>query len=72
MIRLRKDNTTIESQLHYKEKNINQLQTRVAVLEQEIKDKTMVCTCSMCVCVCCVTVVKAVCVSDCGDSSVCQ
>lgn len=36
---LRRENTTLDAECHEKEKLINQLQTRVAVLEQEIKDK---------------------------------
>lgn len=40
--KLRKDNVTLESNNHIKEKSIAQLETRVAVLEQEIKDKTQV------------------------------
>lgn len=36
---LRRENSTLDAECHEKEKLINQLQTRVAVLEQEIKDK---------------------------------
>lgn len=39
MLSLRRENTTLDAECHEKEKLINQLQTRVAVLEQEIKDK---------------------------------
>ncbi|NWI01724.1 SAS6 protein, partial [Tichodroma muraria] len=38
------DNTTLDAECHEKEKLINQLQTRVAVLEQEIKDKDQLVT----------------------------
>lgn len=36
---MRRENTTLDAECHEKEKQVNQLQTRVAVLEQEIKDK---------------------------------
>ncbi|XP_062868948.1 spindle assembly abnormal protein 6 homolog isoform X2 [Trichomycterus rosablanca] len=36
---LRRENGTLDTECHEKERLINQLQTRVAVLEQEIKDK---------------------------------
>ncbi|NWR73578.1 SAS6 protein, partial [Centropus unirufus] len=39
VLSLRRENTTLDAECHEKEKLINQLQTRVAVLEQEIKDK---------------------------------
>ncbi|NXT02268.1 SAS6 protein, partial [Jacana jacana] len=39
VLSLRRENTTLDAECHEKEKFINQLQTRVAVLEQEIKDK---------------------------------
>ncbi|XP_043347003.1 spindle assembly abnormal protein 6 homolog isoform X2 [Dermochelys coriacea] len=39
VLSLRRENTTLDAECHEKEKCINQLQTRVAVLEQEIKDK---------------------------------
>uniref|UniRef100_A0A8C3SVQ0 Spindle assembly abnormal protein 6 homolog n=1 Tax=Chelydra serpentina TaxID=8475 RepID=A0A8C3SVQ0_CHESE len=39
VLSLRRENTTLDAECHEKEKHINQLQTRVAVLEQEIKDK---------------------------------
>lgn len=42
LTRVRKENAGLESELHKKEKTVNHLQTRVAVLEQEIKDKTQV------------------------------
>ncbi|RXM28808.1 Spindle assembly abnormal protein 6-like [Acipenser ruthenus] len=39
VLSLRRENSTLDVECHEKEKHINQLQTRVAVLEQEIKDK---------------------------------
>lgn len=36
---LRRENGTLDTECHEKERLINQIQTRVAVLEQEIKDK---------------------------------
>ncbi|MCJ8737604.1 hypothetical protein PDJAM_G00026040 [Pangasius djambal] len=36
---LRRENSTLDTECHEKERLVNQLQTRVAVLEQEIKDK---------------------------------
>ena len=36
---LRKQNTSLDSELHGSEKMTNQLRTKIAVLEQEIKDK---------------------------------
>ncbi|KAK3562413.1 hypothetical protein QTP86_033563, partial [Hemibagrus guttatus] len=36
---LRRENGTLDTECHEKERLVNQLQTRVAVLEQEIKDK---------------------------------
>lgn len=39
VISLRRENGTLDTECHDKERLINQLQTRVAVLEQEIKDK---------------------------------
>lgn len=36
---LRRENGTLDAECHEKERLLNQLQTRVAVLEQEIKDK---------------------------------
>lgn len=39
VLSLRRENTTLDAECHEKEKLVNQLQTRVAVLEQEIKDK---------------------------------
>lgn len=44
MLSLRRENTTLDAECHEKEKLINQLQTRVAVLEQEIKDKDQLVT----------------------------
>lgn len=40
----KKQNISVESDLHEKEKLVNQLQTRIAVLEQEVKDKEHVVT----------------------------
>ncbi|XP_024841400.2 spindle assembly abnormal protein 6 homolog isoform X2 [Bos taurus] len=39
VLSLRRENSTLDAECHEKEKHINQLQTKVAVLEQEIKDK---------------------------------
>lgn len=39
VLSLRRENATLDAECHEKEKHINQLQTKVAVLEQEIKDK---------------------------------
>jgi spindle assembly abnormal protein 6 len=36
---LRKQNTTLDSEYHEQEKLINQMRTKLAVLEQELKDK---------------------------------
>lgn len=36
---LRKQNTTLDSEYHEQEKLINQMRTKLAVLEQEVKDK---------------------------------
>ncbi|OWF56330.1 spindle assembly abnormal protein 6 homolog [Mizuhopecten yessoensis] len=41
---LRKQNTTLDGDYHEQEKLVNQLSTRVAVLEQEVKDKEQVIT----------------------------
>ena len=56
--RLRRENSTLEATSHEQEKTINQLKTRVAVMEQEIHDKEQVC---VCVCVCMVCVCASVC-----------
>lgn len=40
---VRRDNCSLDSGLHEKEKTLSQLRTRVAVLEQEVKDKDQVC-----------------------------
>ena len=40
---MRRDNASLDSGLHEREKSVSQLRTRVAVLEQEIKDKEQVC-----------------------------
>ncbi|XP_066896545.1 spindle assembly abnormal protein 6 homolog isoform X2 [Kogia breviceps] len=39
VLSLRRENSTLDAECHEKEKHINHLQTKVAVLEQEIKDK---------------------------------
>ena len=39
---LRKQNTSLDAEYHEQEKIINQLRMRVAVFEQEIKDKEQV------------------------------
>ena len=39
---MRRDNCSLDSGLHDREKTVAQLTTRVAVLEQEIKDKEQV------------------------------
>ena len=39
---MRRDNCSLDSGLHEREKTVAQLTTRVAVLEQEIKDKEQV------------------------------
>jgi spindle assembly abnormal protein 6 len=39
LVNLRKQNTSLDSELHGSEKVTNQLRTKIAVLEQEIKDK---------------------------------
>jgi len=36
---LRKSNSSLDSEYHEQERNVNQLKTRIAVLEQEVKDK---------------------------------
>lgn len=36
---LRRENGTLDTECHERERQVNQLQTRVAVLEQEMKDK---------------------------------
>lgn len=36
---LRRENSTLDTAVHEKERLVSQLQMRVAVLEQEIKDK---------------------------------
>ena len=40
--RLRRENTSLDSGVHEREKTMAQLRTRVAVLEQELKDKEQV------------------------------
>lgn len=39
VVSLRRENGALDSECHDKERLVNQLQTRVAVMEQEIKDK---------------------------------
>ena len=39
---LRRDNSSLDAGAHEKEKNLTQLRTRVAVLEQELSDKEQV------------------------------
>ena len=39
---LRRQNTTLDSDRHERDKTLNHLRTRVAVLEQELKDKEQV------------------------------
>ena len=39
---VRRDNSSLDSRLHEREKTVTQLTTRVAVLEQELKDKEQV------------------------------
>ena len=39
---IRHDNCSLDSELHEREKTVSQLTTRVAVLEQELKDKEQV------------------------------
>lgn len=39
---LRRENTTLDSECHEKEKLLNQYKMRTAVLEQEVKDKEQV------------------------------
>ncbi|XP_024114482.1 spindle assembly abnormal protein 6 homolog [Oryzias melastigma] len=41
VLSLRRENGTLDSELHEKERLVNQLQMRAAVLEQEIKDKDL-------------------------------
>ncbi|KAM4574276.1 spindle assembly abnormal protein 6 homolog [Fundulus diaphanus] len=42
VLSLRRENSTLDTEVHEKERIVSQLQVRVAVLEQEIKDKEMV------------------------------
>ena len=42
---LRRDNVSLDSGLHEREKTLSHLTTRVAVLEQELKDKEQVTVC---------------------------
>lgn len=39
VLSLRRENGTLDTEVHEKERLVSQLQMRVAVLEQEIKDK---------------------------------
>uniref|UniRef100_A0A8C6PE94 Spindle assembly abnormal protein 6 homolog n=1 Tax=Nothobranchius furzeri TaxID=105023 RepID=A0A8C6PE94_NOTFU len=41
VLTLRRENSTLDTEVHEKERLVNQLQMRVAVLEQEVKDKDM-------------------------------
>ncbi|XP_007541960.1 spindle assembly abnormal protein 6 homolog isoform X1 [Poecilia formosa] len=42
VLSLRRENSTLDTEVHEKERVVSQLQVRVAVLEQEVKDKEMV------------------------------
>lgn len=39
LLSLRRENSTLDTEVHEKERLVNQLQMKVAVLEQEVKDK---------------------------------
>lgn len=39
LLSLRRENSTLDSEVHEKERLVSQLQMRVAVLDQEVKDK---------------------------------
>lgn len=39
VLALRRENGTLDTEVHEKERLVNQLQMKVAVLEQEVKDK---------------------------------
>lgn len=39
VLSLRRENSTLDTEVHEKERSVSQLQMRVAVLEQELKDK---------------------------------
>lgn len=39
LLSLRRENGTLDAEVHEKERLVNQLQMKVAVLEQEVKDK---------------------------------
>lgn len=39
LLSLRRENGTLDTEVHEKERLVNQLQMKVAVLEQEVKDK---------------------------------
>ena len=45
--KLRRENGSLDSERHEHSKTLSQLQTRVAVLEQELRDKEQVLTCIM-------------------------
>ena len=44
LLKLRRKNTDLDSDRHERDKILNHLRTRVAVLEQELKDKENVCS----------------------------
>lgn len=44
LLKLRRKNTDLDSDCHERDKILNHLRTRVAVLEQELKDKENVCS----------------------------
>lgn len=41
VLTLRRENSTLDTEVHEKERLVSQLQMRVAVLEQEVKDKDL-------------------------------
>ena len=43
--KLRRQNGALDSERHEHNKTLNHLRTRIAVLEQEVKDKEQVCFC---------------------------
>ena len=42
LLKLRQENSTLDSTAHEKDKTLTQLRTRVAVLQQELQDKEQV------------------------------
>ncbi len=42
LLKLRRENSTLDSNAHEQEKTLSQLRTRVAVLQQELQDKEQV------------------------------